>query len=82
MGTAGWFSIPLIALGAFTVLRAARLAAEAEARLRSGEDRYFEERRELEAYPQQRDPAKIRRVGWSMMAAGVVVTMLDMLIVS
>tara|TARA_B100000678_G_C18119235_1_gene465937 strand:+ start:147 stop:395 length:249 start_codon:yes stop_codon:yes gene_type:complete len=82
MGTSGWFSIALIAIGAFTVLRAARSAAEAEARMRSGEDRYFEERRALEAYPQQRDPAKIRRGGWFMIAAGFGLMMLDVLIVS
>lgn len=82
MGTAGWFSIALVAIGAFTVLRAARSAGEAQARMRSGEDSYFEERREIEAYPQLRDPARIRRGGWFMMGSGVVLLLLDVLVIS
>lgn len=50
--------------------------------MRSGEDSYFEERREIEAYPQLRDPARIRRGGWFMMGSGVVLLLLDVLVIS
>ncbi|MEL7729271.1 hypothetical protein AAG612_07030 [Citromicrobium bathyomarinum] len=82
MGTSGWFGIALILMGAFTVFTAAKSARDAQQRLQSGKDRYFEERRELEAYPQLRNPSKIKRGGWFVMASGVVLVTLDVFVVS
>ena len=82
MGTSAWFGLTLVAIGVITALRASKVAKDAEERLQSGEDRYFEERRELEAYPRQRDPVRIRRGGWFMIAAGIVLIALDALVIS
>ena len=82
MGTSGWFAIALIALGVITIFRAGKYARDAERRLQSGEDRFFEERREIRAYAQHRDPARIRRGGWAIIASGLVLLALDFFVVS
>ena len=65
--------------GAIMIVTAERQAQKARDRMRSGKDTYFEERRELAAYPQLHKASAIRRSGWMMIACSIVVIGLQVL---
>lgn len=67
----------LFILGATIVLGAEKRAADARRRMRSGEDTYFEEQRELEAYPLLRSPKMMRNLGWGVIAVAIFVLAID-----
>jgi hypothetical protein len=73
------FGVVLVLEGAFTIITARRRAVDAQRRMQSGEDHYFEERRELAAYPQLRDTRFIRWSGWLTLACGVLLIALEIL---
>ena len=69
---------PLIfrGLGLWRVIRAGSEAEAIEARIRAGDDRFHEEQRSYAAYPSQHNVASIRRRGWLMVVASLVMIVL------
>jgi|TARA_R100000049_G_C1950848_1_gene98539 hypothetical protein len=66
------FGVALVLVGAFTIVTARRRAMDAQRRMHIGEDRYFEERRALAAYPQLRDMKFFRWSGWLTLISGLL----------
>jgi hypothetical protein len=56
--------------GFWMVIWPARRAAQIEARIRSGDDRFHEEQRSYTAYPWLRSVAATRRWGWFLIIGG------------
>ncbi|WP_459789165.1 hypothetical protein [Alteriqipengyuania sp. 357] len=45
--------------------------------MRSGEETYFEEQRELATYPLLRSPKMIRNLGWVVIAVAILLLAID-----
>ena len=73
------FGIILVLAGAFTIITARSRAMDARRRMHIGEDRFFEERRALAAYPQLRDMSFFRWSGWLTLICGVLLIAKDIM---
>ena len=64
--------IVLVLIGIYTMVTAKRKEATTRKTLERGNDHYFEQRRELSAYPVHRSATTIRRIGALMIGSGVL----------
>ena len=69
-----WLPAFLMIGGVLMVATAERQAEKARRKIQSEKDSYFEERRELAAYPSLHKASAIKRSGWMMIACSIVVT--------
>lgn len=65
--------LPVLMLlsGVLLVVTAGARARHATARMSAGDDHHFEERRYYQSYPSLRDPVRLRRRGYMIMALAV-----------
>jgi hypothetical protein len=67
-----------LTLGSFAMfLRPERQARRVKARMESGEDRFFEERRAYRAYPSLREPRRIRIAGGVGTVLGLILCAME-----
>ena len=69
-----WLPALLLLGGVLMVATAERQARNAQRKIESEKDSYFEERRELAAYPSLHKASAIRRSGWMMIICSITVT--------